>query len=99
MYASSAWEAHCDVVDARGRSLGTGWAEQHRFLAQGAPNVRYYLHPPFLPRALCELVAVGTTHVRLVDGQEAPYMTATDGLLVWVRLMQLALARDAVRSR
>ena len=62
-------------------------------------NVRYYMHPPFLPRAMCELVPVGTTHVRLVDGQEAPYTTATEGLLVWVRLMQLGLERDAITPR
>ena len=101
MYASSAWEEHCDVVDSRGRSLmeASGWAEQHRWLAKGDANVRYYMHPPFLPRAMCELVPVGTMHVRLVDGQEAPYTTATEGLLVWVRLMQLGLERDAITPR
>ena len=75
----------------------TGWAEHRRLLNRNKANVRYYLHPPFLPRSMCELVPVGTTHVRLVDGQEAPYTTATEGLLVWVRLMQLGLQRGAVQ--
>ena len=99
MYASTAWECHCQAVDSRGHSLmeATGWAEHRRLLDRNKANARYYLHPPFLPRSMCELVPVGTTHVRLVDGQEAPYTTATEGLLVWVRLMQLALKRDAVR--
>jgi len=32
-----------------------------------------------------------------VDGQVAPYSTSTEGLLVWVRLMQLGLQRGAVQ--
>jgi hypothetical protein len=96
MYASSAWETHCDAVDAHDRSLmeASGWAEQRRWL--GKPYVRLYLHPPFLPRTMCELVPVGPTHVRLTNGEEMAYTTATEGLLVWVRLMQLGLDRDAI---
>ena len=45
---------------------------------------------------MCELVPVGQTHVRLSNGEELPYTTSTEGLLVWVRLMQLGLERDAI---
>ena len=85
MYASSAWEEHCDVVDSRGRSLmeASGWAEQHRWLAKGGANVRYYMHPPFLPRAMCELVPVGTTHVRLVDGQRTRRPQRASSIAFW----------------
>jgi hypothetical protein len=71
-----------------------GWAEQYRWV--GKPNIRLYLHPPFLPRTMCELVPVGKSHVRLSNGMELPYTTATEGLLVWVRLMQLGLERDSI---
>ena len=48
MYASSAWESHCQAVDSRGHSLmeATGWAEHRRLLDRNKANVRYYLHPP-----------------------------------------------------
>ena len=96
MYSTSAWEQHCDAVDAHDRSVmeAPGWAEQHRWA--GKPNIRLFLHPPFLPRQMCELVPVGQTHVRLSNGEELPYTTSTEGLLVWVRLMQLGLERDAI---
>lgn len=98
MYATSAWEMHCQATDAHGHSVmqKTGWAEQHRLMLQGDPQMRYYLHPPFLPRSMCQLVPT-KGGVRLVDGQVAPYSTSTEGLLVWVRLMQLGLQRGVVQ--
>lgn len=98
MYATSAWEMHCQATDAHGRSVmeKTGWAEQRRLMLHGDPDMQYYLHPPFLPRSMCQLVPT-KGGVRLVDGQVAPYSTSTEGLLVWVRLMQLGLQRGAVQ--
>ena len=100
MYATSAWEVHCNAVDGQGRSVmeKRSWAEQHAWMQRGEPSMQFFLHPPFLPQSLCKLVPLGGgARVRLVDGQEAPYSTPTEALLVWVRLMQLGLQRGAVR--
>jgi len=51
MYASSAWESHCQAVDSRGHSLmeATGWAEHRRLLDRNKANVRYCRVPTGAP--------------------------------------------------